>query len=109
MDPTASDPTAPEPATANAAPESASAAPPPVPANIWLHGLLLLVMIVLTRVAEALLALCAVIQFFWLLFTKARNESIAEFGVGIANWMSISARFLSGHSDKRPFPWTAWK
>jgi hypothetical protein len=114
MDPTASDPATPnsaasKPAAPEPTAETRESIARPLPENIWLHGLILLVMIVLTRIAQALTSLCAVLQFFWMLFKKERNVAIAEFGDGLANWLGIAARFMSGRADKRPFPWTSWK
>ncbi|MBW6507789.1 MAG: DUF4389 domain-containing protein [Rhodobacteraceae bacterium] len=80
-----------------------------LPGNIWLHGLLMLVMMVLLRIATALISLCAVIQFLWMLFGKSRNEGVMRFGDGLANWMAAASQFLSGRSDEKPFPWSAWK
>jgi hypothetical protein len=55
------------------------------------------------------LGVCAVIQFLWMLIAKERNPAIADFGQGVANWLAITARFLTARSDERPFPWTSWR
>jgi len=80
-----------------------------LPKNVWLHGLLMLIIAVLVRVVGALATLAAVIQFFWMLFGKKRNEGIKTFGEGMAEWMSKATLFLAGTSDEKPFPWTPWK
>jgi hypothetical protein len=80
-----------------------------LPKNIWMHGLLMLVMLVLLRVATTLLTLCAVIQFLWMLIGKSRNEGIKSFGEGLAHWLEVASLFLAGKSDVKPFPWSAWK
>lgn len=79
------------------------------PQNVLLHGLLMLVLLLLLYVAQYVLVVCAVLQFLWMAIARERNSYIAEFGVGIANWIAISARFVSGASDQKPFPWTAWR
>ena len=81
----------------------------PIPQNIWLRGLWMLVLIILVNLAQTVLGVCAIFQFLWMLFTGERNALIAEFGGGVANWLAITARFVSGGSDEKPFPWTAWR
>ena len=81
----------------------------PLPDNVWLHGLLMLILLVLMNVAQTGLGICALLQFLWMVFVRERNVHIAAFGEQIANWLSTSARFLSGASDQKPFPWTAWR
>jgi hypothetical protein len=81
----------------------------PVPEKIWLHGLWMLVLVILVNLSQTVLGVCAIFQFLWMLFTGGRNARVAEFGRGVANWLAITARFLSGSSDEKPFPWTAWR
>ncbi len=80
----------------------------PLPNNLWLHGLIMLVLVMLVNLAQTILALCATLQFFWMLFARERNPGIARFGEGIAHWLAATSRFLTGAADERPFPWTAW-
>jgi hypothetical protein len=79
-----------------------------VPQNVLLHDILMLLLLVLMNFAQYVLLVCAVLQFLWMAVARERNGYIAEFGVQIANWVAISARFVSGASDQKPFPWTAW-
>lgn len=79
------------------------------PDNLWLHGLIMLVLVLLVNLAQTILGVCAIIQFCWMLIAGERNSAIAGFGRGVANWLGITARFLTGLSDDRPFPWTNWK
>jgi hypothetical protein len=87
----------------------ASTFPAPMPRYIWLHGLVMLVLVIFVNLAQTALGICAVIQFFWMLIGKERNRHIANFGEGAAKWLAITARFLSGAADERPFPWTRWR
>jgi hypothetical protein len=87
---------------------SSTSAVAPLPSNIWLHGLMLLVLLMLANLAQTVLALCTLFQFLWMLFANERNDRIAALGQNVGNWLAISARFLSGASDEKPFPWTDW-
>jgi hypothetical protein len=80
----------------------------PLPGKLWLHGLIMLVLVLLVNLAQTVLGICAILQFLWMLFAKERNAGIARFGQGIAHWLAVTARFLTGESDERPFPWTPW-
>ena len=81
---------------------------PPPPKNLWFHGLIMLILVLLVNLAQTVLGICAILQFFWMLFTNERNAGIAWFGQGIAHWLAVTARFLTGESDERPCPWTSW-
>jgi hypothetical protein len=80
----------------------------PRPERLWLHGLIMLILVLLVNLAQTVLGICAILQFLWMLFTKERNAGIAQFGQGLAHWLAVTARFLTGESDERPFPWTRW-
>ena len=82
---------------------------PPLPGNIWLHGLTMLVLVVLVNLAQAVIGLVGLIQFLWMLIARERNAALAEFGAGLGTWLAITARFVGGASDERPFPWTRWR
>ena len=92
-------------------PNAASSQNPalPLPQNMWLHGLLMLILLLFLNLAQSLLGLCALVQFLWMLVAREPNAHIATFGEQLANWIAISARFISGSSDQKPFPWTAWR
>ena len=80
----------------------------PRPNNLWLHGLIMLILVLLVNLAQTILGVCAILQFFWMLFARERNPGIARFGQGIAHWLAVTSQFLTGAADERPFPWTAW-
>jgi len=77
----------------------------PLPENIWLHGLVMLVLLILVNFTQAVLTILALLQFGWMLFAKERNRAIADFGVLLGDWLTTTARFVSGSGDRRPFPW----
>lgn len=81
----------------------------PPPENLPVHGLIMIVLVLLVSLAQTVLGLCAIMQFFWMLLAKERNPAIGRFGEGLANWLGTTARFLSGAADERPFPWTEWR
>ena len=80
----------------------------PRPEKLWLHGLIMLILVLLVNLAQTVLGISAILQFLWMLFAKERNAGIARLGQGLAHWLAVTARFLTGESDERPFPWTPW-
>lgn len=87
---------------------NASVTAKPMPQNIWMHGLTVLVLMILANLALTVLAVCAVVQFFWMLIAKERNAQIVGFGEGLAKWLGTAAGFVTGKSEDKPFPWTQW-
>ena len=81
----------------------------PRPEKLWLHGLIMLVLVLLVNLAQTVLGISAIVQFLWMLFASERIEGIARFGQCIAHWLAVTARVLTGESDERPFPWTPWR
>lgn len=76
--------------------------------NIWFRGLQMIILAIFFAFAETILAICAVVQFFWMLFTKGRNEFISDFGKALSKWLAEVALFQTGTTDEKPFPWKKW-
>ena len=79
------------------------------PSGIWMRALHMIIFMVLFGVAETLLFFMAIFQFLWMLFTKKRNPSIAQFGDMVSQWLADVGRFQSGATDNKPFPWSDTK
>ncbi|MDX1781469.1 MAG: DUF4389 domain-containing protein [Thalassovita sp.] len=73
---------------------------------VWLRLLFMIIFAVLFGIAETILAVGAVLQFGFLLFTGKRNEAIADFGDKLADWMRGVARFLTAVTEDKPFPFS---
>lgn len=78
------------------------------PKGIWMRGLIMLVLALMLGLAKTILLVIALVQFLWMLFTKEKNTLLVEFGIDLGEWMAATARFLSGATDKKPFPWAKW-
>ena len=74
----------------------------------WMRGLHMLVVLLLINLAGTVLAVVALIQFFWVLFNEDKNTEIARFGRGLGRWLSQATEFLTGGSEKKPFPYQGW-
>lgn len=76
---------------------------------VLIRGLLMLLFAALFGLAETLLFVSAVIQFFWMLFKDAPNPAIANFGKSLAKWLARVALFQTGATEDLPFPWSKWE
>ena len=88
-------------------PEAPKPPAPPRP-SVWGRGGVMIVFAVLFNLAQTVLLFCAVAQFLWLLIDTKRNEWIAGFGESLGRWLHAVARFQTGATEERPFPWDRW-
>jgi len=81
-----------------------------VPAgNIWKRGLYMVIFAVLFALAETVLVVVALVQFFWMVFAKEKNAGLADFGQSLGRWLRQVAEFQTGSTDEKPFPWEKWE
>jgi hypothetical protein len=44
-----------------------------------------------------------------MLFTGNPNRSIANFGDSLGRWLHAVAKFQTGSTEDKPFPWRDWE
>lgn len=76
--------------------------------NIWMRGLWMVVIALLSKLAMMVLAVMALVQFFWMLLVHEKNLLLVDFGAGLGRWLHRAALFQSGASEDKPFPWRGW-
>lgn len=76
--------------------------------DLWVRGLVNLILFALFALAEAVLFAATILQFLWMLLAGEKNRRIADFGERLGHWLLVTARFQTGQSDEKPFPWTDW-
>ncbi|MBD3678127.1 MAG: DUF4389 domain-containing protein [Rhodobacteraceae bacterium] len=74
--------------------------------NVLMRGLAMLVFAVLFAIAETVLFVLTVLQFGWMLFAREKNKAISDFGEKLAPWLAAVAKFQTGSTEKKPFPWS---
>jgi hypothetical protein len=72
--------------------------------STWLRLFFMLVCWLLYEVAEFVAAAVIVIQFFWVLITGRKNESLVEFGQSLATYAYQIVLYLTFNTEERPFP-----
>lgn len=81
--------------------------PSPSRKPIWLRGLWMLVMAVLAGFALTVLHVVTLLQFILMLTDGGKpNPQIAAFGRSLAGWLAKAARFQTGDSEDKPWPWS---
>ena len=76
--------------------------------NIWMRGLMMILMAMTYQLASTLLACVAVIQFVIALVTDAPNDRLAALGRSLGRYQSQIANFVSFASEEAAFPFTDW-
>jgi hypothetical protein len=76
--------------------------------SVWVRGAFMLLLLICFSIAHTVLGAMAFVQFLWMLITRERNAFLADFGFSLGRWMEEAAHFLTGASDRKPFPWEKW-
>ena len=71
-----------------------------------IRGFQMLVIGIIFNLGITIIGLLAFIQFFWMVFTKKKNNFIADLGTTMKNWFGEASEFLLGSSEYKPFPWS---
>ena len=62
---------------------------------------------VMLSLASTALTVATVVQFVLMLINNNQpNERLAEFGTDLGIWIAKAARFQTGASEVKPWPWT---
>ena len=76
--------------------------------QVWKRGMFMILFMIAFGIGQALLNICAIVQFLWLLFAGEPNRFLVGFGRSLAIWLAEAARFLICASEEMPFPWKSW-
>lgn len=76
--------------------------------NIWLRGLLMILMGLAHQLAGTVLFCTALLQFIFTLASDAPNPRLAAFGQSLGRFQSQVADFASFASEVVPFPFADW-
>lgn len=75
--------------------------------NLGMRLVAMIIVWVMMSMAQTLLGLMTILQFIIMAVNQREpNEQIAEFGHTMGMWMAKAARFQTGASEVKPWPWT---
>lgn len=75
----------------------------------WLRGLFLVLFAVIWSIAEIVLVVVVLIQFFTVLFTGKKNDALLQFGSKVSDFFYDVARYVTFNQDEKPFPFNSNK
>lgn len=78
------------------------------PRNIWLRGLLMVLMGLAYQLVATLLFFLAFIQFVLVLLDNPPNPRLMAFGRSLGRYQGQIADFVSFADDEPPFPFADW-
>ncbi|MDA7426150.1 DUF4389 domain-containing protein [Thalassococcus lentus] len=62
---------------------------------------------VMLSLAQTVLGVATIVQFVLMALNQGKpNERLADFGTDLGIWMAKAARYQTGASDVKPWPWT---
>lgn len=73
-----------------------------------MRGLYMILFAIAFEISEIILFFTAILQFFWLLFTRHPNELLKRFGLSLSQWLAATAQFLTCNTEEKPFPFAPW-
>ena len=76
--------------------------------NVWIRGLLMLLMGLILHVAGTVLFVIALIQFVIVLINDAPNARLVSFGRSLAHYFRQIVNFLTFAVEEIPFPFNDW-
>lgn len=75
--------------------------------GIWIRFVYMVLIWLMISIANTVLGVATVVQFILMLLNKGTpNERLAEFGESLGIWLAKAARFQTGASEVKPWPWT---
>lgn len=76
--------------------------------SVWMRGAFMLLLLICFGIAHSILSAMTLVQFLWMLIARERNAFLADLGFSLGRWMEETVHFLTGASERKPFPWDKW-
>ena len=74
---------------------------------LWMRLINMIIIAVMLSFASSLLGIMTVAQFVVMLVNRRQpNAQLAEIGTTLGVWMAKAARYQTGASEVKPWPWT---
>jgi hypothetical protein len=73
----------------------------------WKRAAFMLFFLFCFAIAEMILWVVAVAQFFWILFKVSPHPTFSRFSASLAAWVSETVRYLGAATSRKPFPFSA--
>ena len=77
--------------------------------NTWLRLFYMVVFALIMGIAEIVLVLVIIVQFFTVLLTGARNQKLLAFAADLSLYVYDIWRYLCFVTEEQPFPFGDWR
>ena len=74
----------------------------------WKRIVFMILFGMVSRIAEILLVIVAVIQIFFTLITGARNLRLLRFGGQLSAYVKLVFEFMTYNTEVKPYPFSDW-
>jgi hypothetical protein len=76
--------------------------------NLWLRGVVMILLGILYSLAGSVLFVVAVLQFIFVLLGNAPNARLLAFGRSLGSYIQQIVNFQTFNSEVKPFPFSDW-
>lgn len=76
--------------------------------GIWKRALFMLLFAIIYSIAEIVVVLAAVFQFFCVLIAGSRNSQVLDLGQSLSTYVYQILLFETFNSERLPFPFADW-
>ena len=76
--------------------------------DLWTRALFMVLFVFAYSIAELVITLIVIFQFFSVLFTGRANTPLLEFGANTSAYVYQILRFQTFNTETRPFPFSSW-
>jgi hypothetical protein len=76
--------------------------------NIWIRGLIMLLMALAYQVSGTVVCIVTAIQFMIVLLNDTPNTRLVSFGRSLGRYLQEIVDFLTFATEKIPFPFNDW-
>ncbi len=76
--------------------------------NLWRRALFMLLFVLVYGIAEAVVAVVVVVQFFFVLISGRANENLLVFGNNLSTYFRQILQFQTFNSEFLPYPFGDW-
>ena len=74
----------------------------------WMRTLHMILFAIAYGIAETIIVLLVLVQFFTILFTGRANEALLRFGNSLITYARQILRFQAYNTEQMPFPYSDW-
>jgi len=76
--------------------------------DTWVRGLFIILFGIIFYFLYIIIGILVIFQFFTKVLTGGLNEYLLDFSAGMTRYVEQILRYITFHSEERPFPFSPW-